>query len=509
MSIKRIPTLLALALLLFATAKSAFAQSDERSLVDYLPRGSNSATVVRVEQILATPKAQRENWAVTQKDDLLGMGSVVPTWAHDVVIGSQFGRDGSDHSGVVLMVRPSEVSMEEIAASEYSHTETLAGRTGVPTHYDTYYVDLADGVLGIRWPMKRADVKNWIAQVAGKRVVVADYLRSVNSIDGHIVVAYDLADARLSDVIGEYAKVHELYDDAETVTAMEGDVKKLRGIAYAIKIGEPSSLTLHVNFSDEPRANPEAHKTLQLSLLTDSQAMLPELKRASVKRNEAGLQIQCSLSEESLYLLTGSLNPSMTGRLSSFRSAEASVNIDASRRYLRELDRSIERLEKSSIRANNAMLLANLHEKEAEKLRQRHTNGVAPQILKYAERIHEYVRALAASLRGQAIEIDTLNRSVTWKVDQTRGGWVWGSGLFLPPGVGRPVIRAGEAPSYKIDSNLKEVREKQAQAVLSGANDRRWLWEQIWTDQYNVKVELRTQFGADFIPLPRRRTGSR
>ncbi len=64
---------------------------------------------------------------------------------------------------------------------------------------------------------------------------------------------------------------------------------------------------------------------------------------------------------------------------------------------------------------------------------------------------------MAASLKGVAVEVDTVGKSLVWKSTFDPGyteANIWG-------GLGY------RAPSVQVDSNLQQVREKQADAVIA------------------------------------------
>ena len=471
-------------------------------LADYLPLHTNYVTMVRVSELLDTSVAKEQKWI--ENEDILGMGENVPVWANQVAIGAKIDRKGMFKFGAILMDRPAEITMHEIAAGEGSQVETLVKKSGVPTIYDTYYVDHGDSVLGVHWPLDRQLIADWIRQVAAEREVKSEYLREAIRNEGHIVFAVDLSTFKTSDDLANYAKVHE--ELAADAVSLEADLKNLVGITTRIMIGESPRLSVTIDFADDVSSSADSVKQLLVQVLTDSQSAIPEMQELNATKSGNRVTLKTDVSLESLYLLTSTL---------SFNSSEGvttnaedwiqnePVDVLASRRYLRSIDQSIKKLERSSVSAKNALLLANAFEREATKLRERNSSGVAPEILQYAYSMHEYFRAIAASLDGQSLKIDTLNDAVTWNVSQTRGGWVWGSGLFRQ--AGKPNVHGAQSPGFELETNLAKIREKQAAVVLKGNEARVTLWEMIWEDQYNIKAEMRLKFGDDFIDAPKRR----
>ena len=153
--------------------------------------------------------------------------------------------------------------------------------------------------------------------------------------------------------------------------------------------------------------------------------------------------------------------------------------------YYRDLEKIVTDLQASSRKSSDPSRVASWCDNYARKIETASTVGVEPFLVSYGQSLAGKLKALGASLRGMQLEVDVLQNSVTWNVNVQPGyvsaGW-WNVGY-------QPTV-------YNTTSNLREVREKQAQAVLAGAKQRDDVWAMIETEREAVRKKLRAKYGA-------------
>jgi hypothetical protein len=162
------------------------------------------------------------------------------------------------------------------------------------------------------------------------------------------------------------------------------------------------------------------------------------------------------------------------------------------------VNRNIDDLEKARGRASNYARTAQWHTNFADRIDRLPTAGVDPALVKYASDISGRLRALAASLRGTAVQVNALDRSVVYNVEQHQVyqngfDWWWGGArtAYGPYTYGQPV-------ETTVTSNLEEVRGKQAEVVQASEPDRTQVWNLILEDRAQLEREMVGKFGADF-----------
>jgi hypothetical protein len=114
--------------------------------------------------------------------------------------------------------------------------------------------------------------------------------------------------------------------------------------------------------------------------------------------------------------------------------------------------------------------------------------GIDPLLSDYAAEVSNHLRALASSLRGQTVAINAGNQSVVYnaQVEPGYSGFGWGIGF------------QNRGPTVNINSNLAEVRQKQAAAVERGAEQRDQIWESLLSRRETVRRALLDKFQVDF-----------
>jgi len=114
---------------------------------------------------------------------------------------------------------------------------------------------------------------------------------------------------------------------------------------------------------------------------------------------------------------------------------------------------------------------------------------VEPELLEFGHRVSERLRALAASLRGQSVSVNAEQQTLVYNYNYDPG-WAaasyWGAVGY-------------RAPTFKYDSNLQQVRERQAAAVVKGSQQRITVWNLITSDRSRTEQLMREKHGDDFF----------
>ncbi|MBX3438137.1 MAG: hypothetical protein KF861_11650, partial [Planctomycetaceae bacterium] len=161
-------------------------------------------------------------------------------------------------------------------------------------------------------------------------------------------------------------------------------------------------------------------------------------------------------------------------------SRRGSTTDDPTRAYVDAVNRMINDLQWANRRATDYARTATWHDNFARKIGELPTEGVDRQALTFGQRIASSFRALAASLRGQAVEVNTQQKTLTYDV-HFQPGW---AGVSIWGAVGY------QDPTWQVTSNLREVRERQAAAIAAGNHDREQIWLMIEEDRVEVERAL-------------------
>ncbi|MFN0051408.1 MAG: hypothetical protein ACKV0T_04410 [Planctomycetales bacterium] len=483
----------ALALVLCAPNGQA---EDAPALLRHIPESANALVVVRFSQMLDSPLAQRERWQANQREKFLAIVGDMPAWVDLLVLGAQVHpADSSAAWRVALVPHPSSVVIDSIAARERGVVESLAEHKAVLSTRGIYYVELEEGLLGLRTPPYRQDVARWVRKSGSPSAAgVSPFLRKSGGDAGQLVLALDMADMVDARRVAPYLDRIRLGPQA--ASQVQRALGRLLGLKVSVRIEERIELTITLDFSVQPGNVGEALKQLFLQALNDQGLGLPELDGLKVKSAGLGIRFEGAiLSEDSLRrLLTFALAPpgeTPTESETPENDAPATepdkkltlkVDVNKTKRYLRSVNQIVADLERSRRQVKDYERTAAWHDNYAEKIDKLPTGGVDGELVEYGGEVSSWLRALAASLRGVAVEVNTQQRSVTYNTTYDPG---WGS-VNIFGGVGY------KAPSTNVQTNLQQVRERQADAIQRGAKQR----EDIWLLMLDAKSRITDQMQA-------------
>ena len=270
----------------------------------------------------------------------------------------------------------------------------------------------------------------------------------------------------------------------------------LRGIRFTAQIGEAIHARLALDFAEPPSEKDAPHlRTLFLTVLSDLQAELDELADAEITIEGRSLVFSTELSGPTLRRVMSLLIspapealPSEGAITDRTERTRLEPTEDQTARYFAAVTEIIDDLQRVNRKAQDYLRTATWHDNFAKRIDQLAIVGVDQRVVEFGAEIASRLRALAASLRGVAVEVDTQRRSITYDM-QVQPGWaawnVWG-GYGYRPG------------SWKVSSNLQQVREHVAKAVAEGAKEREQIWAFITDRRQAMTRELRERFGPDF-----------
>ncbi len=156
-------------------------------------------------------------------------------------------------------------------------------------------------------------------------------------------------------------------------------------------------------------------------------------------------------------------------------------------KYFREIDQILMDLTKANRNAKDYHRTATWHDNFASKIDGLSTLAVDGDLVAYGASVSAKLRSIAASLRGVAVDVNTLNNAVVYntKIDpgwEQVGWWTYG---YKPA-------------TWQVDSNLATIREKQADAVMAGSKDRDTIWQMINDERARTLAVMVQRYGESF-----------
>jgi len=475
---------------------------EPQDLVKLLPQDINALAIVRVEEILQTPRAQQEEWAKNADQKFLSGAGGIPSWVKTLSVGFLLRPASSDEvwaAGIASI--PPTVTMDVIAMRERGTIEQLNDMPAVRSHRNSYLLGISPGILGIWRPAVRQEAGRW-ARALQARVTgpISEYLTEAVRHPGHIVLALDLENALDPVNTQAHLAMNKELATPEERARMQSLLMSVRGVTLAVSINQTSTAHLQVDFQQDVGALAPHVQRFFLNTLHDLGAAIEDFDQGKFVADGKSLVMTSSLDDESLRRLVSMVttSPSSPGlkmemadsgtgtppKTSATETAEAA----ASSRYFKQVDRYLQDLSRANRRATNYSRTALWHENFASKIDELPLTGVDPALVDYGTSVSSKLRALGRSLRGQQLDINLQQGTLTYNYD-FNPGWasvnVWGGFGY-------------GAPSYNVTSNLQEVRERQAAAISAGARQREDVWSMLTDERMRMLRQMQQKYGEDF-----------
>lgn len=508
-------------LCLVAVICSQGAAQDVSGLLPFLPEDSNTIAVLRVRDLVNSPRGQKEGWAEKHETEFLQGAITIPPWVAALVRSSYArpGVPGGDWTAVVIPL-PATYQMADLAKREGTEVQEIAGHAAVlSSRHNGYFVELQTSgegktpVLGGMSPATRQDISRWIAEShrSGAGLGLSQYLKNAAADDSaQIVLALDMHEM-LDPVQVRYRLdgTTALKDKPEAKAKLRIDLQTLQGVQFKVRVGDNAAAEMRLDFGRQIGDEGQYLKPLVIELLGDAGAELEEFADAQLRVAGSSATLSMSLSDESLRrvlsLVTAAPPASAAGRSTPAATTppepgqdSSTPNVTASKRYFHAVNRNIDDLQKAYGRAQSYARTAQWHENFAKRIEHLPTAGVDPALLEYGRTISSRLRALGASLRGTAVQVNALDRSVVYNVDvtpvyQSGVDWWWGGArtAWGPYTYGQPV-------NVNVTSNLADVRAKQAELVAASTPQREQIWQIIIDDRAATERAMVGKYGAEF-----------
>ncbi len=505
----------AAAVLVVFLAGSAIAPAQDVSdLLPLVPRDANALAVFRVHALTGSPRGQKEGWAARHESQHLDGAVTIPPWV-EVLVRASFVRPGTRGGDwtTVLTPLPAGYEMTQLAQREGTEVQEIAGHAAVLSErHSGYFVEFkGDGgsaprVLGGMAPASRQDAARWIAETGratGAEGVSPYLVEAVQDATPQLVLALDMRD--MLDPV----HIRNRLDAAEALkgqgaprSALIIAFQTLRGVRFSMRVQDTTTAEVRFDFGRRIGDEGKFVKPLFIEFLNDAGAALDELESSEVKVDGQTVTLRMPLSDESLRrvlsLITAPPPPHSPGRAAQATPAPpqpaSGPDAIASRRYFQAVSRNVDDLARAYSRGQSYARTAQWHENFAQRIDHLPTAGVDPALVEYGRRISSQLRALGASLRGTAVKVNALDRSVFYNTEFVPANgfeWWWG-GARTAWG---PVV---QPQNVVVTSNLQEVRAKQAEVSAAAAPEREQIWQMINDERDAIERQMIGKFGEQF-----------
>lgn len=478
---------------LMLSASSVSADARFRGMFRWIPDSVNLMVIGDLNQIYGSPLATKEKWRTAAP--LVGF----PPAIQFVVLGSKLDmatlQDTMEFGVAYLNV---DVSMEDLAKREAGAVETLAGAQAVLSPRNVYFASIAPFTVGMMYPANRQEAAKWIrfgrgnAQPSFSPTIQA----AVNSIvpQTQFILTIDLADSlRYEDVRQRLNKSAVL--KGKDLDAAAKTIASAQSLRLEIAVTDTIAGTLTVQFgSDVGPIAPVAKEFLQ-EVLAAHGAAIDDLADWKVEASGQTISHRGALRQSSFRTILSWLTPpaphSDEGQVDPNNPLAGEIRLAASQRYFQSIQRTFDGLKSPPSSSRQSYdKYAVWYETAADTIERLSHINVDPQLLKFGQLAVDSLRAIAASARGEEVQVNKAADGFRFGIMNTGG---WGGGRW-GGGWGR---RWGGGGIY-LDTNLADVNQAKQQAFEKGTQTRNDIWSNLMTETDNIKRAMYDKFKVPF-----------
>jgi len=256
----------------------------------------------------------------------------------------------------------------------------------------------------------------------------------------------------------------------------------MRGLALSVRGAQINEGELRLDFSADVGPRGDVIKAIFMEALDDFGASLSDFEKAKVTVDGASVRLSTKLSDDglirimSLFMPATPPEPKVVTSPSTLQPGGA--NLDATRRYFQSVRMILEQLQSKGNRSNDYLQTAVWHESAAKRIEQLPVRYVDAEVVKFGDSTAVKLRTIAYSLRGVVVEVSALESGVVI-IGHAIPTWYW-----------------WQVPNVRFDTNLVQVRSKQAEIVRKDASRRVEIWESIDKDRRAVVQSIRMRYGG-------------
>lgn len=455
------------------------------NLLKNLPTGVNAVVVTDVGLLYGSPIGTREKWATSA-----GLG--FPAGIQQVALAGKLDFDslhaiGHEYGVAYLKVR---LTMDDLAAREQGAVDTIGGLPAVLSPRNAYFVEFRAWTFGLIAPANRQDATQWVKFARDNpRPALSPYLSAnMANTDSktQFVLAFDLADCIHSQVCRtRLSEMKSVADKKADLDALAKLISGVHGLRLEVKVANDIQGELRLDFDQEVGPFAEVALPLFQEVLARRGASLDEVAHWTAAAAGKVMVLRGPLSAKAFRRIAAILQPPApsvgTGEESTALAAE--LKLLASQHYTKMVTTYLDDLQKPTSQAKKSYeSYAHWYETFAQKISGLPPYNVDDELLKYGYGVGERLRAISASLRGEVVDVNNLEKKIGYGVSLgSAPGWGW-----------RP------QPFVYIQTNQAQIRAQQQEAIEKGEGTRQEIWKTIEAQTADVRSRMGEKYKVAF-----------
>ena len=373
-----------------------------------------------------------------------------------------------------------------IGRSRKRALETIAGAQAVLSPRNLYFVEIRPWVIGMSYPADRQEVAKWVKSlrnVPGGIVRLDPFLKaSVTSGDRltQFIMAIDLADAvDPARVLDGMIKNRQFTANLNNPNAAAKALGTVQGVKLTLMVTDTINGELRFEFGAAATPLVPWAKPLLTDFLASRGASVEALDNWTAEADGNAIVMRGRMREQGFRRILSLVAPPAPPADVGGTALGAEIKMLATQEYFRTIQAYLDDLQKPSLKTQqDYSKFATWYDSFAQKIEQLPVYAVDDDVAKYGKTTAYRLRAMAGSLRGDLLDVQKLEQSITvTPYVYATSGW----GRRLQPGVW-------------LQSNQAEVQAKQQGAVNRGSAARQDLWSRIDNDTAAIAQTLTARY---------------
>ena len=482
MSMGRLRNVVAAITLLETTATVGIAE--ESPPLNAVPGSCNAVAIIQMRNLVNSPLGQRGKWFdKAQRAYAEGLLSG-PPWVKEIIqatsVPSAKGAEPLTYS-IYVMDRPSIIG--DIAKHELASVEKIDGHGAVMSPRNVCFIQLAPGLVGAVQPANQQAVANWVRSFDEKQVApvaagIREALRTQES--AQVSIAVDLKNVLKTQYVLNWIVGTPKLRATDDVEGLAKVLASLKMACLSVQVSNSIVAQLKLDFDTPVEKHASGLEKAVAQWLDDAGARPHALAAAKTTISDKSLTFEVPLDEVGLRRLLSIVQSPHISAEEVQGGENKKPNALASAAYYDKVCGLLNSLLYRNRDATEYEKTALWHEQFARRIAGLSTTAVDPALVRWGRNVSKELMALAASLRGESVKLDELERSI--RTDETvHYRWYGYSPITGPLYVPLWVSTV---------DNLDQVRGRQESQVEKSAGQRDEIWNMLYQQTADVARQM-------------------
>jgi len=461
-----------------------------------VPSSCNAVALVRMRSLVNSPLGKRGKWFDKARSAYAEGLLSGPPWVKEIIQATTVGSANRGEPltySIYVMDRASIIS--DIAKHELASSEKIAGHGAVVSPRNVCFIQLAPGMVGAVQPANREAASSWVRSFDEKQVApvapqILDAVRADES--AQVALVIDLKGVLKPRFVLNWIVGTPKLRATDDVEGLAKVLSSLRMARLSVQVSDAIVARLRLDFDAQIGKHTNGVGKALVQWLDDAGARPHALAAAKTIVSDKSLTLEVPLDEVGLRrLLSVVQSPHISAQ--EVRGEEVrKPNGVASAAYYDKVCDLLNSLLYKNRDATEYEKTALWHEQFARRIAALPTTAVDPALVRWGRDVSKELMALAASLRGESVRLDELERSI--RSDET---------VHYRVLAYSPISGPSYVPTWvSTNDNLEQVRSQQDSQVEKSAGQRDEIWNMLYQGTGDVAQKMESTYQIK-LKLPR------